>query len=508
MMAFTWLHLLRGSFAEASPYLEQLSIIFSSPEVGNKDPSLLGEWLALQSKLLGVQGKPAESRDLAVRALQLLPEADAHVRSMVYLNLATAYQQMLDYDHAAGIFQMIVRDAQAAGNFIFEILGISGRAQMMLQQGQLHLGFEVASQGIKRLEITGKSTPFSATLYGELGQIHYHWHQLDHARSYFLRSIQASGLSGYSDPEIYHHVILSRMFQMEGDRDASAREMGQAGDLARKIPPAMIREHVIAQQVRVDLAFNRFTAAQALLQADGFTFDGTFHFPALAPETSVTESLGLLHNSALRILLFRSRNVHDPENLKRGIELAALVLAGELRCRHIPVALETLLLRSQMLAALGDDRDSLADVVKALELGEPGGFISTFVEEGSLIAEALTILLKQNQLGAVNPRYVREILAAFPKTQSSQAAQGRPSARKPVSVDESLSPIEPLTPRELEVLELIAAGDSNQTIADKLVITLSAVKKHTGNIFNKLNVNSRTQAGARARLLGLLSTDT
>jgi LuxR family maltose regulon positive regulatory protein len=75
------------------------------------------------------------------------------------------------------------------------------------------------------------------------------------------------------------------------------------------------------------------------------------------------------------------------------------------------------------------------------------------------------------------------------------------------AVDESLAPIEPLTPRELEVLQRIAAGDSNQTIAGKLFITLSAVKKHTGNIFNKLNVSSRTQAVVRARQLGLLSME-
>ena len=72
-------------------------------------------------------------------------------------------------------------------------------------------------------------------------------------------------------------------------------------------------------------------------------------------------------------------------------------------------------------------------------------------------------------------------------------------------MDESL--VEPLTNRELEVLRLIAAGNSNQAIAEKLVITVSAVKKHTGNIFGKLNVNSRTQAVARARQLGLLSMD-
>jgi ATP/maltotriose-dependent transcriptional regulator MalT len=63
-----------------------------------------------------------------------------------------------------------------------------------------------------------------------------------------------------------------------------------------------------------------------------------------------------------------------------------------------------------------------------------------------------------------------------------------------------------LTAREMEVLNLLAEGDSNRTIAAKLVITVRAVKKHTGNIYRKLNVHSRTQAVARARQLGLLAT--
>ncbi len=65
--------------------------------------------------------------------------------------------------------------------------------------------------------------------------------------------------------------------------------------------------------------------------------------------------------------------------------------------------------------------------------------------------------------------------------------------------------VEALTKREMEVLQLIVAGDSNQEIADKLVITVSAVKKHTGNIFGKLGVKSRTQAIARARLHKLIA---
>ncbi|MBZ0293727.1 MAG: response regulator transcription factor, partial [Anaerolineae bacterium] len=67
--------------------------------------------------------------------------------------------------------------------------------------------------------------------------------------------------------------------------------------------------------------------------------------------------------------------------------------------------------------------------------------------------------------------------------------------------------IEQLTPREMEVLQLIAIGDSNQTIADKLVITVRTVKKHITNILGKLDVRNRTQAVARAHELGLITSD-
>jgi LuxR family maltose regulon positive regulatory protein len=288
------------------------------------------------------------------------------------------------------------------------------------------------------------------------------------------------------------------MFQMDEDWEAAAREMQKASDLAKAIPPTMTREHVLSQQVRVDLSFGRFAAAQSLLTAEGFTFSGAFHFPDLAPGAIVTDPLGMLYNSALRFLLVEARTTHKLANLRSGIELAGLVLAGELQCRHIPVALETILLRSQLHAALGEDQNSLTDVIKALQLGEPEGFISTFVEEGQPIAEALTTLLKRNLYGTVKSSYIREILAAFPGSQSSNDVMSR-------TVNDDLAPIVPLTPREMEVLHLIVAGDSNQTIADKLVITLSAVKKHTGNILKKLSVSNRTQAVARARLIGLLT---
>ncbi len=83
-------------------------------------------------------------------------------------------------------------------------------------------------------------------------------------------------------------------------------------------------------------------------------------------------------------------------------------------------------------------------------------------------------------------------------------AERRVAADKP-EVLRASGLVEGLTPRELEVLALVCAGHSNQVIADKLVITVATVKKHTGNILGKLGVTSRAQAMVRARELGLIS---
>jgi LuxR family maltose regulon positive regulatory protein len=64
--------------------------------------------------------------------------------------------------------------------------------------------------------------------------------------------------------------------------------------------------------------------------------------------------------------------------------------------------------------------------------------------------------------------------------------------------------VEPLTARELEVLQLLAAGAPNRAIAERLVVTQETVKKHLSHLFDKLGVANRTQAVARARELGLL----
>jgi LuxR family maltose regulon positive regulatory protein len=64
--------------------------------------------------------------------------------------------------------------------------------------------------------------------------------------------------------------------------------------------------------------------------------------------------------------------------------------------------------------------------------------------------------------------------------------------------------LEPLTPREVEVLRLLITGASNQRIADELTVSVGTVKAHVSHILGKLGAHSRTEGVARARELGLL----
>jgi LuxR family maltose regulon positive regulatory protein len=90
----------------------------------------------------------------------------------------------------------------------------------------------------------------------------------------------------------------------------------------------------------------------------------------------------------------------------------------------------------------------------------------------------------------------RQVAATTPGPVSPAKVQEPPGALRALT--------EPLSQRELEVLALICKGLSNQEIGRKLFVSLSTVKWHNQNIFDKLDVQRRTEAVARAQDLNLL----
>jgi hypothetical protein len=261
------------------------------------------------------------------------------------------------------------------------MMSTSGLAQLAFERGQLHLAFEIAEPVSARLEGSGSLPPIGTVVYGLLEEVQTQWLQIEEARRHSRRALQLSTLGGYNSGMINYRVLLSRLSQLAGDLEDAAREIRQAVDLMQVDTPDYVRQEAVAQQVRVCLARNRPAAAELALQGQGFSFQDRFSFPALSPEQSIPLAVGLLYNSSLRLLLYQARAGRDLADLRTGIELASRLITGALQGQTLLVALEALLLRAQMHAALGSTGASQADYARALEPAEPEGILGIFVEK-------------------------------------------------------------------------------------------------------------------------------
>jgi LuxR family maltose regulon positive regulatory protein len=138
---------------------------------------------------------------------------------------------------------------------------------------------------------------------------------------------------------------------------------------------------------------------------------------------------------------------------------------------------------------LGEQSAALDKLTTALNLAEPSGFIRLFVDLGPQMFGLLMQLARQN----VALDYIGQILAAFRDDERAVI---------PEAADHK-SLVEPLTNRELDVLELLAQRLSNKEIADKLFISAETVKGHLQNIYQKLEVKKRREAVEKAKNIGI-----
>ena len=157
----------------------------------------------------------------------------------------------------------------------------------------------------------------------------------------------------------------------------------------------------------------------------------------------------------------------------------------------------------------GDSERAMLALTKCLTLAESEIYVRIFLDEG----QPMQMLLAQwlARVGA-SPgplrNYASRLLSQFDAephvvavVQEKLSPTGDPSARLRQS-EQVL--VEPLSPREREVLHLIALGKTNQEIARQLTVSSGTVKAHTSSIYRKLDVANRTEAVARARQLGIL----
>jgi len=131
--------------------------------------------------------------------------------------------------------------------------------------------------------------------------------------------------------------------------------------------------------------------------------------------------------------------------------------------------------------------EALTFLAEALNLAQPEGYIRIFADEGRVLAPLLRKALSQG----ITPEYTGKLLTII-------EAEKRRKGTLPPQTSALLSE------REIEVLQLLAAGSSNRQIAQKLIVSLSTAKTHVHNILEKLNAENRTQAIALGRELKLI----
>jgi LuxR family maltose regulon positive regulatory protein len=225
-------------------------------------------------------------------------------------------------------------------------------------------------------------------------------------------------------------------------------------------------------KARINLALGNAREVEMWLKQNPFQLDGDLD-PALEEHCVIL----------VRILLAK-------QQFDDAVKWSAKLLPEAEKADRIAVVIELLVLQSLARQAQGNSQQALATLERAMKLAEPEGFMRIFLDEGKPMAT----LLKRLADKGVEKDYAGRLLGHFDEhiDTTLQTAISRPGIS------------EPLSRKENNTLQLLAAGLTNKEIAEQLFVSPNTVKTHLKNIFEKLQVNNRNQAIAKARDLNLV----
>ena len=321
----------------------------------------------------------------------------------------------------------------------------------------------------------GRPAPAAGLGYVGLAEVAYQRDELDIALRHATEGIALCRQFVYGVALADGLATLAMIRQATGD-PAGALEAITEADQASPGPAGLLNP-APARRARLLLAQGDLAAAASFAQDNG-----------LGPDDEQDYAREPGHLVLARILLAQDRPGQSLALLDR---LHAAAKAQDRTGSLIEIGA----LRALALMASGDEAGAVTTLAGALLLACPQGYVRVFADEGPPMAALLGRLIAAQRTGRAAAGVPLGFLARLQRAFGS----GLP-ARAPV-----LSGIvDPLTSRELEVLEMLAAGRSNQAIAAELVVTLDTVKKHVGHVLGKLGAANRTEAVARARELKLL----
>ena len=415
--------------------------------------------------------------EYARRALDLLPRGDHTRRGQAAALLGLAYWTSGDLEAAHQALADAMANFRMAGNLHFAISGTYGLADIRIDQGHLRDAVRTYENALQLAEEQGEpALRGTAELYLGLSGLYLERGDLEAARQHLLKSEELGENAALPNWPYRRCVATARMAEAQGEFDDALDLLNEAQRLYHRTPVPDVRP-IAAFKTRVWVAQGRL--AEALDWAREHD---------LSAHDDLTYLREFEHITLARVLLARyksereERSIHEAMKLLERLQKAAE--AGERTGR----AIEILVLQALAHEAQGDIPAALGPLQRSLGLAEPEGYVRVFVDEGAPMAR----LLSEAAAHGIMPNYTGKLLAAF----EAEAHKGE---------DESYSSlVEPLSQRELEVLQLIARGLSNREIGERLFLALDTVKGHNRRIFGKLSVGRRTEAVEKARSLNIL----
>jgi LuxR family maltose regulon positive regulatory protein len=416
----------------------------------------------------------------ARRALDLLPEHALPWRSVAAIALGDAHSINGDMVEAYQAQLEALEICRTAGIPFLLLIANANLAVTQRQRGHLQQALDTC----QRLSHLAHENNMAHTVV--VGWCLAIWGELLAERNDLDGAIDKAG-QGVELAERYgdvgmlskSYLCLLRVVYTRGDISNAQEILQKLENIAQEADmPSDLPGVIAAWQARIWLAQGRSELAGRWVNDRGVT---------------VNDDLTYLRQPeyiALARILIHQEQWDDALELLQ--QLQDFALAGG----RTSTAIEILLLRALALQAQGNMVEATSALEHALTLAEPGGFVRVFVDEGPPVARLLYDTLTHGDF----VKYKRRLLAAFPDAEPAK-----------VDVDETQSSapnlIEPLSDREIEVLELIAEGWTNPEIAGKLFLSLYTIKSHCRNIYGKLDVHNRISAVARAKALGILDLD-
>jgi LuxR family maltose regulon positive regulatory protein len=420
----------------------------------------------------------------ARQALAHLPEQDRAWRSMIAMVLGDVYGYQGDMTAAYEARSEALAACQAAGDIYYVMLASMKLAITLRSQGRLQQTIEICQQQIALAEQGGLSqTSLVGLLLAIQGEVLAELNDLDGAYRQVKRGIRLAergvdlGFLGWG------YMCLIRILLSRGELDGALEIVQEMERLAgqAKVPPWAMSQ-MANWRARIRLAQGKLEAAFRWATERGLDTDDE-------PKPPEIDFFSLFD------YILYARILVSAGDLDRATALLPRLLEAAEAGGRTTSVIEILLLQALAYQTKGDTDRVFAALERALTLAEPEGFIRIFVDEGPPMARLLYEALSRG----IAPDYVHRLLAAFPSAEPEQIVASKPKAA-PIEL------VEPLSERELEVLQLISKGLTNSEIASQLYLAVNTVKVHTRNIYGKLDVHNRTEAVSRARALGVLPT--